>query len=269
MENEYESKLIRTCPKCNETKPLKEFRYKLTRKQAQQQGYAGNVLVTAEGKVCKVCRPKRKSINRMTTKELMNKAASGDVHPFIAKSRIENIKKDARALQKRGRKEGWYKLWMSWMKELLAPLTEDIRRTQHQIRHSEKMGKHERVQFLKVYEKDLQKLKAKMLYDQRTKPREPEFCCWQEYFPMERARELRELFAQIPEKHRIEMRTLPTMVRYIYKTDDERRFKRPQRATPKERLNTAPNKAEPLPQGGAPQPEPKPSTPDDEWWNEI
>ena len=236
MENEYESKLIRTCTKCNETKPLKEFRYKLTRAQMKAQGYAGNVLVTAEGKVCVACRPKRKPLHRLTTKELITKASSGDIHPFIAKSRIENIKKAAQANRKAKRVEGWHKLWAKWLKEMVVPLTEDINRTQHQRKHSEKLGKHERAAFFEVYEKELKKVKAKMLYDQRTNPRQPEFCCWQEYFPMEKARVLRELWNSVPLAHRTEMRTLPTMVRYIYKADDKRLFKRPRRPTPAERL---------------------------------
>lgn len=236
MENEYESKLIRTCPKCNETKPLKEFRYKLTRAQMKAQGFVGNHIVTAEGKVCTSCRPKRKPLYRLTTKELITKASSGDIHPFIAKSRIENIKKTAQANRKAKRTEGWHKLWTKWLKELVEPLTKDIARSQHQRMHSIKVGKHARAAFFEVYIKELQKVKTKMLYDQRTNPREPMFCCWQEYFPMEKARVLRELWNALPLADRTTMHTLPTMVRYIYKADDKRLFKRPRRPTPAERL---------------------------------
>ena len=240
MQNEYDSQqkttLTRVCKKCNETKPLKEFRYKLTRAQAKQQGYAGNVLVTAEGKVCKVCRPKRKPLGRLNIKELMQKASTGDVHPFVAKSRIENMKKTSNALRKRGRIEGWHRLWGTWMESILEPLNEDIKRTQHQLRHSQKTGKHERAEFLATYLGELKRLKNTMQYNQRTHPRAPEFCCWQEYFPMEKTRELREAWANIPEDQRTTLHTLPTMVKYIYKADDKRLFKRPRRTTPAERL---------------------------------
>ena len=88
MENETYSPLIRTCKSCGETKPLAEFRYKLTRAQMKAQGYAGNVLVTAEGRLCKYCRPRKKPRSKLTRKELVTKASSGDLHPFVAQSII-------------------------------------------------------------------------------------------------------------------------------------------------------------------------------------
>ena len=41
-DSEQKHNLIRTCPKCKQTKPLALFRYQLTRAQAKQQGFAGN-----------------------------------------------------------------------------------------------------------------------------------------------------------------------------------------------------------------------------------
>ena len=241
MQNEYDSEhiipIMRVCTKCKTTKPLALFKYKLTRAQAKQQGYAGNVLVTAEGKVCKDCRPKRKPVNRMTTKELVTKASSGDVHPFVAKLRIAKIKSDARAMQKRGRTEGWHKLWSGWMKEIIAPLTEDIARTQQAIRYSERIGKHARAEFYKTYLDHLEKLKAHMLFDSRTNPKEPKLCRWEEYFDESTAAQLREDFAALPMQDRQNLRTLPTMVKYRYIGAPDNKFQRPRRASPAERLN--------------------------------
>lgn len=240
MQNEYDSEqkpmLTRVCKKCNECKPLALFRYKLTRAQMKAQGYAGNVLVTAEGKVCKECRPKRKPLNRLTTKELITKAASGDVHPFIAQSRIAKIKSDALALKARGSAERWQKLWAGWMKDILKPLTEEIARTQHAMRYSLKIDKTQRAAFYKDYIKHLEKLKAHLMHDQRINPREPELCRWEEYFAEETAAQLREDFAALPMQDRLNLRTLPVMVKYRYIGAPDNKFQRPRRATPAERL---------------------------------
>lgn len=240
MQNEYDSEqiapLMRVCKKCNECKPLALFRYKLTRAQAKQQGYAGNVLVTAEGKVCKDCRPKRKPLNRLTTKELITKASTGDVHPFIAKSRIAKIKSDALALKARGSAERWQKLWAGWLKDILAPLTEEIARTQHAMRYSTKIGKTKRAAFYKAYLIELQRLKAHLMYEQRRNPCEPKLCRWEEYFDETLAAQLREDFAALPMQDRLNLRTLPVMVKYRYIGAPDNKFKRPHRATPAERI---------------------------------
>lgn len=240
MQNEYDSEqiapLTRVCKKCNECKPLALFRYKLTRAQMKAQGYAGNVLVVAEGKVCTACRPKRKPVNRMTTKELMQKASTGDVHPFIAKSRIAKIKSDARALQKRGRDAGWFKVWMGYMKAIVKPLTEDIARTQHQRNHALRTDNQPLAEFFEKYLTELQRLKARLLYDQRTSPCEPKLCRWEEYFDEYIAAQLREDFTALPEPSRKKLRTPPKMVKYRYIGAPDNKFQRPRRASPAERI---------------------------------
>ena len=246
MQNEYDSEqitpIMRVCKKCNECKPLALFKYKLTRAQSKQQGYAGNHLVTAEGKVCIACRPKRKPINRMTPKELITKASNGDVHPFVAKLRIQKIKADARALQKRGREEGWHKVWAGYMKDILTPLTEDISRTQHQRNHALRVDNTHLATFMDKYLNELQKLKAHLLFDSRTDPKEPKLCRWEEYFDESIAAQLREDFAALPAHSKNKLRTLPTMVKYRYIGAPDNKFQRPRRATPAERLNQGESK---------------------------
>ena len=228
--------LTRVCKKCHVLKPLSGFRYKLTRAQMKAQGYAGNVLVTAEGKVCVECRPKRKPIGRLTAKELINKASSGDVHPFIAKSRIAKIKSDARAMQARGSAERWQKLWAGWMKGIIAPLIEDIARTKHAMRYSKKIGRTARAAFYKTYVEHLERLKARLLLNSRITPKEPELCRWEEYFDAVTAEQLREDYAALPMQDRLNLRSVPTMAKYRYIGAPDNKFKRPKRATPAERI---------------------------------
>jgi hypothetical protein len=240
MQNEYDSEqitpIMRVCKKCNECKPLALFKYKLTRAQMKAQGYAGNHLVTAEGKVCKDCRPKRKPLSRLTTKELVTKASSGDIHPFVAKLRIQKIKDDATALKARGSAERWQKLWAGYMKEIIKPLTEDIVRTQHAIKYSERIGRYARAEFYATYLGHLEKLKSRLTHDQRVNPCEPKLCRWEEYFDESTAAQLREDFAALPMQDKKNLRTLPTMVKYRYIGAPDNKFKRPHRATPAERL---------------------------------
>lgn len=246
MQNEYDSEhiapIMRVCKKCNECKPLALFKYKLTRAQAKQQGYAGNHLVIAEGKVCKDCRPKRKPLGKLTTKELITKAANGDVHPFVAKSRIELIKKKALALKSRGSAEHWQKVWAGYMKDILAPLTEEIARAQQAKRYSASIGKTARADFYAAYLTHLEKLKSRLMHDQRVNPKEPKLCRWEEYFDEATAVQLRDDFAALPMQDRLNLRTLPTMVKYRYIGAPDNKFQRPRRATPAERLNLGESK---------------------------
>ena len=69
----------RTCTKCNLTFPTTHFRYLGTRAQAISRGLSGNRLPWIESKICRDCRPKRRSISELSRKELANRVASGDL----------------------------------------------------------------------------------------------------------------------------------------------------------------------------------------------
>lgn len=228
MQNEYDSEqkpvLTQVCKRCKKTKPLAQYRYKLTRAQMKAQGYAGNVLVTAEGKVCLDCRPRRKKLTELTNKELITKSLSGDIPTIIAKSRIAKKKKDANALRKRARTERWLEIWADAWRPLLDGLKEDITRAREQQRYCLKRKHYlvdadARYNFFKLYGDKLSKELAYLRLNCRTNPRRPQYTRWEEYIPEAVHIELKDAWQTLPLVMRTGMRTVPTMVKYRYDPD--------------------------------------------------
>ena len=234
MENETYSPLIRTCKRCNETLPLAEFRYKLTRAQMKAQGYAGNVLVTAEGKVCKYCRPRKKPLSKLTRKELVTKASSGDIHPFVAQSIITSRKVARVAKQKAGRTEGWHKLWWAEHKRVLVGLPKEITRVTGQARHALASRHMDRHKFFLVYLGELKRIKARIFLAFRDKPAEPKFNCWQEYADMEMQTLVRQAWEAIPLADRVPIK-MPALIRHRF-DPLVNAYVRPHRTNPAERI---------------------------------
>ncbi len=226
MEEEYQSKLIRTCTKCKETKPLKEFRYKLTRAQAKQQGYAGNVLVTAEGKVCVSCRPARKKLRDMTNKELMHKAASGDVPALVAKSRIEKRKAETNLLRKAGRVARWHELWaMEWEAQLREMRTH-MRKISQRKSLSTKLGRKALPAFLTAYGKELRRELARLTLHYKTQRCRPTYSRWEEYISLEARERIKDAWQLMPMDERVRVREIPVML--TYRPDPEaNKYQRP------------------------------------------
>lgn len=227
MENEYDSEqiapIMRVCKKCKVTKPLSGFRYKLTRAQMKAQGYAGNVLVTAEGKVCKDCRPKRKPPREMTNKELMTKAASGDIHPFIAKARIEQNKIDANLLRKAGRINHWEKLWAKEWEEVLAPMRTHLRKQGQVKRLAMLYGRKSKYTFLEIYTATLRKEMARLTLHYKTQLCRAPYTRWEEYIPEEVQAKINAAWLAMPTEERVRMRGKPDMVNYKYDPEAYRR----------------------------------------------
>jgi hypothetical protein len=234
MENETYSVLIRTCKRCKETLPLAEFRYKLTRAQMKAQGFAGNVLVTAEGKVCKYCRPRKKPLSKLTRKELVTKASSGDIHPLIAKSIIAERKVSRRAKQKAGRYEGWVKHWKAEHKRVLSGLPIEIHRVTGQARHALASRHMDRHKFFLMYLGELKRLKARLFLEFRAKPAEPKFNCWQEYADMDAQIAIRTAWEALPLADRVPLK-VPALIRHRF-DPLVNAYTRPTRASPAERI---------------------------------
>jgi len=220
MQNEYDSAqkpvLIQVCKRCKATKPLAEFRYQLTRAQMKAQGYAGNVLVTAEGKVCKECRPKRKPLTRMTIAELKAKSMTGDVHPMIAQARIKQKREDANALRKRARIERWHEVWAEQWEGVLQPLRDHLRKTGQVKLLAIKTGRKSKAKFLEIYTQALRKELASLTLHYKTQRRPPTYARWEEYIPPEVQMDLKRAWEEMPLDERVRMNTVPLMVKYRY-----------------------------------------------------
>lgn len=222
-DSEQKPNLIRTCPKCKQTKPLALFRYRLTRAQAKQQGFAGKHLVMAEGKVCKECRPKRKPMHKMTNKELMNKAASGDIHPLVAKMRIEQNKREANLLRKAGRVNRWEEIWAKEWEDVLTPMKTHLRKTNQVKRLAKLYGRKSKHAFLEIYTAALRKELARLTLHYKTQLCRAPYTRWEEYVPEDVQEKLNEAWLAMPFEERLRMRGKPDMVNYKYDPEANRR----------------------------------------------
>ena len=220
MQNEYDSEqkpmLTQVCKRCGETKPLADFRYKLTRAQMKAQGYVGKVLVTGEGKVCKVCRPPKKPRSRLTRKELITRASSGDIHPFVAQSLIAKKKADANALRKRARIERWHEVWVQEWERILTPLRDHLRKTGQVKRLALKTGRKAKAKFLETYTSALRKELAHWTLNYKTQRRPPTYARWEEYIPVDVQVLIKQAWEEMPLDERVRMNTVPVMVKYRY-----------------------------------------------------
>jgi hypothetical protein len=219
LENDNQSKLNKTCTKCKATKPLAAFRYRLTRAQAKQQGYAGNVLVTAEGKVCVECRPKRKPLSKLTNKELEAKAATGDIPLAIAKARIAQHKKDANLLRKRARVERWHEVWADAWAPLWEDMQADIEAANGKASYYRKRKIPEKVKFYEAYVATLRKEMTRIKYEFRQKPCRPKYTRWEECVPEQIQYDLKQLWEAMPLAERMGgngTAKMPRMVGYRY-----------------------------------------------------
>lgn len=223
MQYEYDSEqklvLTKTCTKCKATKPLAAFRYKLTRAQAKQQGYAGNVLVTAEGKVCTDCRPKRKPLSKLTNKELEAKAATGDVPVAIAKARIAQHKKDANLLRKRARTERWHEVWADAWSPIWEAMQKDIEGANGKASYYRKKGEAVKIVFYTAYVELLRKELNRIKFEFRQKPCRPTYTRWEEYVPEAIQLQLKQLWTAMPPEERIganKTAKMPRMIGYRY-----------------------------------------------------
>ena len=238
MQNEYDSEqkpmLTQVCKRCGETKPLADFRYKLTRAQMKAQGYVGKVLVTGEGKVCKVCRPPKKPRSRLTRKELITRASSGDIHPFIAQSIITERKNSRRAKQKAGRKEGWVRLWKEQHKKVMAGLLVEIHRVTGQARYALTARQLNRHKFFTTYLGELKRLHARVWLRFREHPSEPKYNCWQEYADIDMQALVRAEWEALPLTDKVSVR-VPALIKHRF-DPVVNAYTRPTRASPAERL---------------------------------
>ena len=116
------------CAKCNDVKPLSEFKRKLSRMQSQARGYVGAVALEIESSMCKACQPKAKPLKELPKKTLKNRAATGDTRPYIvneilAERKANKVTSGRIASLKRWRKvydEQWGSVIEGAKAELLA-----------------------------------------------------------------------------------------------------------------------------------------------------
>lgn len=165
MLNDYKN-----CAKCGVSKPLTQFKKRLSRAQMQARGMKGEVLMTIISKNCKDCQPKRKPPRKQTPKQLHNMMVSGDISEMRAKQILEERQRMARLMMSKARYEAWVNQWRKQLKETLAPMTYEIHKVRAQRRYAQEMGNDAYAGLLDKYEGVLKRERSKILLEFESDP---------------------------------------------------------------------------------------------------
>ena len=189
---------IKTCAKCGESRPLNQFTYLATYAQSKAWGRAGNVRMTLESKNCKDCRPKRKSVNQLTKKEIHNRVRSGDMNMFTAKilrSKQILAERNKQAIASRKR---WLREWKVELRTALAPITREIVSAKRAYEYARAKGYGGKDKFYFEYHAILKHEKAHVEYSYMTNPRRPQSARWADYLGDNVFTIVREMWAALP-----------------------------------------------------------------------
>ena len=189
---------IKTCAKCGESRPLKEFSYLATYAQSKAWGRAGNVRMTLESKNCKDCRPKRKSVNQLTKKEIHNRVRSGDMNMFTAKilrSKQILAERNKQAIASRKR---WLREWKAELTEALKPITKEIVSARNTWTYARDKGYVDKAEFYFEYMGLLKRAKEYAEYSHTLHPRRPASAEWDDYISPEVFTRVRDMWAALP-----------------------------------------------------------------------
>ena len=189
---------IKTCAKCGESRPLNQFTYLATYAQSKAWGRAGNVRMEITSKLCKDCRPKRKSVNQLTKKEIHNRVRSGDMNMFTAKilrSKQILAERNKQAIASRKR---WLKAWKVELRTALAPITREIVSAKRAHEYARDKGYVDKAEFYFRYHAILKHEKAHVEYSYMTNPRRPQSARWADYLGDNVFTIVREMWAALP-----------------------------------------------------------------------
>jgi len=189
---------IKTCAKCGESRPLKEFSYLATYAQSKAWGRAGNVRMTLESKNCKACRPKRKAVSQLTKKEILNKVRSGEMSIFTAKILRSKQKQAEHNKQAMAARKRWLKVWKAELKEVLAPITKEIVSARNAHLYARAKGYGGKDKFYFEYMGMLKRAKDFTEMSYMVSPRRPASARWADYVGDAVFSRVRDLWAALP-----------------------------------------------------------------------
>lgn len=165
MLNDYKK-----CAKCGTTKPLAQFKKRLSRAQMHARGMKGEVLMTIISKNCKDCQPKRKPPRKQTPRQLHNMVVSGDISEVKAKLILEERHRMALLVQSRARYEAWVEQWRKQLKDALAPMGYEIHKVRAQRRYAQEVGNQAHEGLLEKYEDILKRERGRIMLDFEADP---------------------------------------------------------------------------------------------------
>lgn len=189
---------IKTCAKCGESRPLKEFTFLATYAQSKAWGRAGNVRMTLDSKNCKACRPKRKPPTKLSAKEIHNRVQTGDMNVLVAKHLREKQAQDERNKQGIAARKRWLKVWKAELAEALKPITYEIISARNTWHYARRNGYVDKAKFYFEYGALLRHEKAHIELSHATNPRRPQSARWADYLGDNVFTIVREMWAGLP-----------------------------------------------------------------------
>ena len=200
------------CTQCRAVKPMAEFKRTLTRAQSLARGYAGTHKVDIESTLCSVCQPKPKPISKLSRRELQTRAASGDLHPLIAKFRQATLVNHAHLAQvENGHNRARNVRQPAW-DALIKPVQKEIYTAAQQEKYALKHAQPTLVTFFRAYIETLKTHKTKLQLQQRLTNAAPEKgVTWVEAIPKEVIATIHALWVELPIRTRV-TRRLPAVL---------------------------------------------------------
>lgn len=124
-----QTKLVqKTCTRCGHTKPIKDFKRRLTLRQSQALLRRPHLKTptTLISSRCKDCWHETKRRTPLTLKDIQNKKESGDLHVVKADLLIKQIRENRNAKRARVMKEYWQKQKQKPIDELTLNLRQQV-----------------------------------------------------------------------------------------------------------------------------------------------
>jgi hypothetical protein len=212
------------CPDCQTVKPLPEFKRYLTGGELAAQGYTSGAKVEIETAKCRSCRPKRKPVHRLNAAELKNRAANGDIKPYVAQQIMQERKKRGLAAQRAGAIKSYLSKVKAKWTPILAGFQAEAVPVRHQIKYERARNPDSPLMaFLTAYQTMLQETASLLKFHHiRLKPSMPEKDRpdWQQYVPKPQRAKLEALWHAVPMDKRLKVR-VPALFTYRIAEDRE------------------------------------------------
>jgi hypothetical protein len=203
----------KTCKKCSESKPLADFKRRLTRAQALARGYKGERLVTIESSMCKPCQPRKRKLTELTAKELQNRVAHNDISVLDKRLILEERKRMHVVNSAIATRNRWVETWARELRSILKPLKAEIASASAQARYADRKGQMERQEFFAMYDSTLRQQLARIELDYKRNPRRVTSSRWEKMLDKNTAPDMRDAWGGLPIEDRALVK-IPALVLY-------------------------------------------------------
>lgn len=217
------------CTKCGDTKPLAEFKRKLTKAQTKARGYAGNFHVEIESKLCKDCQPRVRKVGELSAREIRARMESGDIRLHVGEDLLKKNERNLRHLRRKVAAERWRNKRMPTWAAMLDSLHVELVKSRQQIKHWGNKG-HD-VTVLHEYVQLLVKLRSDFNFKGKRLGEKPDHEQWYQYVNDEDRRRFTEAWRgfceDIPHNSLLKMRIPVLMSAWLDSSMDNTNHKPP------------------------------------------